>query len=234
MTRPATLLFDLDGTLVDSAVTIALALTELLASRGGGPADIASVRRLVSKGAPMLVRETLGAFADDSDADLAGFRAILARVPPQADIVFPGVVEALTVLSACGHTGAVVTNKPEKLAKLLLDQLDLSRFFAAVVGGDTLPVCKPDPATLHHALQILPDAAEEADVGTAIMIGDSGIDARAAAAAGLRFALFLGGYEPDRCAGEPVAAEFASFAELPAAIHWLTADRRAPQARMTS
>ncbi|MBV1690037.1 HAD-IA family hydrolase [Novosphingobium sp. G106] len=228
MNRPAALLFDLDGTLVDSAVTITLALSELSAMRGGGPADVARVRRLVSKGAPALVRETLGLLAGDSEADVAAFRAILTRLPPKPEIIFSGVIDALTKLTSVGHACAVVTNKPEQLARLLLEQLDLAHFFGAIVGGDTLAVCKPDPAPLRHALQGL---AGRRDV--AIMIGDSDIDARAATAAGLRFALFLGGYEPDRCANEAVSAVFARFDELPTVLHRLVSDERAPQVRAT-
>lgn len=229
MSPPAALLFDLDGTLVDSAVTIAMALSELSTTRGGKPVDAAAVRRLVSKGAPVLVREALGMLAGDSETDVASFRAILAELPPQPDIVFPGVVDALEALSAIGHPCAVVTNKPERLARLLVEQLGLNRFFGAVVGGDTLAVCKPDPAPLHHALQALPEASAD----NAIMIGDSDVDARAAAAARLPFALFLGGYEPDRCAAVDVAVAFASFAELPAALHRLMSEERAPQVRAT-
>lgn len=215
MTPPAALLFDLDGTLVDSAVTIAMALSELSVARGGGPADVEMVRRLVSKGAPLLVREVLGPVAGDSDADLAAFRAILTDLPPQSDIVFPGVIDALETLSADGHPCAIVTNKPEKLARLLLDQLDLARYFAAVVGGDTLPVCKPDPAPLHHALQALPGA----DPSRAIMIGDSAVDATAAVVGRIRFFLFEGGYGPVDKDMSGVHRRFGEFAELPSLVH---------------
>ena len=230
MNPPAALLFDLDGTLVDSAVTIALALSELSAMRGGGPADVASVRRLVSKGAPALVRETLGSHAGDSDADIAAFRAILSEVPPQPNIVFPGVVDALTALSAAGHTCAIVTNKPEKLASLLLEQLDLSRFFAAVVGGDTLAVCKPDPAPLRHALMQL-------GVGeAAAMIGDSEVDADAAHAAAVPFILYGCGYQADGCAKTHVTAVFHNFDELPGLLQQDLADymQKSPQERLAN
>lgn len=222
---PAPLLFDLDGTLVDSAITIALALGELSTSRGGTAVDVTRVRRLVSQGATVLVREGLGPVAGDPAEDLAAFRAILADIPARAEMIFPGVIAALTELAADGYVCAVVTNKPERLARLLLDQLDLTRHFAAVVGGDTLAVCKPDPAPLHHALDALGQGA------AAVMIGDSDVDARAAAAAGLPFALFLGGYEPDRCRDEQVAGWFAGFAELPALVRQIAALK--PEPRMT-
>jgi phosphoglycolate phosphatase len=161
----------------------------------------------VSKGAPVLVREALGSLAGDSDADVAAFRAILAGIPADRATIFPGVVDALTALS--DHPCAVVTNKPEGLARLLLDQLDLSRFFGAVVGGDTLPVCKPDAAPLLHALAGLGAA------GAAVMIGDSAVDAAAAAAAGAAFLLFERGYGPVDKDLSGVHRGFGKFADLP-------------------
>lgn len=209
MNQPVTLLFDLDGTLVDSAVTIAQALTDLSTARGGGPADVMRVRRLVSGGVETLVRETLGLVAGDSDADIASFRLRLAEIPPQAEMIYPGTIAALAGLRAQGHLCAVVTNKPERLARLLLDQLDLSLFFDAVVGGDTLSVCKPDPAPLRYALAEL-----SADPNSALMIGDSSIDAAAAGAAGMPFLLFEGGYGPMDKHLSGVHISFREFAEL--------------------
>lgn len=213
MARPPALLFDLDGTLVDSAVTIALALSQLSLARGGDAIDVAAVRRLVSQGAPTLVREALGPVAGDGAADLVAFRALLAVIPATPEMIYPGVVDALTAFQGEGRACAVVTNKPEEQARQLLVQLDLARFFVMVVGGDTLPVAKPDPAPLLHALSATGYVRD-----SAIMIGDSAIDARAAAAADLPFALFLGGYEADLCAPGTVAGAFAHFDELPALL----------------
>ena len=138
MTRAAALLFDLDGTLVDSAITIAAALSALAAERGGSAIDLDRTRALVGRGAPVLVREALGPLAGDSEADVVAFREILAAMPVDPAMVYAGVREALGYLVATGHGCAVVTNKPERLATLLLEQLDLARFFAVVVGGDSL------------------------------------------------------------------------------------------------
>jgi phosphoglycolate phosphatase len=207
------LLFDLDGTLVDSAVMIAQALSELAMSRGGALVPVERARQLVSKGAPTLVREALGPCATDADADVLAFRTILADIRAEPSIIFPGVVDALKLLTAAGHPCAIVTNKPEQLSRLLLDQLNLSWFFGAVVGGDSLAVCKPDPMPLHHALK-----TQGTEGWPALMIGDSGIDSSAAAAAGLAFLLFEGGYEVESCRPEQVTASFASFAQLPALV----------------
>lgn len=211
MPSPAALLFDLDGTLVDSAQTIALALSELSRRRGGGPADVGAVRGLVSRGAAALVRQTLGPLSGDSDEDVTAFRTVLAEIPAHPGMIYPDVVEALEDLVGTGHACAIVTNKPEALARLLLDQLGLARYFSSVVGGDTLPVCKPQPLPLRHALQAMPSASPR----LSFMIGDSDVDSRAAAAAGLPFLLFLGGYEGDRVPSHACAGSFANFADLP-------------------
>ena len=87
--------------------------------------------------------EALGPLAGDGDADVAAFRDILATIPVDPAMVYAGARDALETLTAAGHNCAIVTNKPERLATLLLEQLDLGRFFATVVGGDSLAVCKP-------------------------------------------------------------------------------------------
>ena len=98
MTRRA-LLFDLDGTLVDSARDIAVALTRLSHARGGAAVAVARVRPLVSLGAAELVRQALGPVAGDCEADVAAFRALLRVVPPDPAIVYAGVEGALEALA---------------------------------------------------------------------------------------------------------------------------------------
>lgn len=201
------LLFDLDGTLVDSARGIAVALSELSRSRGGPEVDVRLVRGLVSRGAEMLVRESLGEVAEDSVADVAAFRAILRNVPNDPATVFPGAAAVVAELAQT-HPMAIVTNKPEALAIGLLRDVGLAPYFQAVVGGDTLSRAKPDAAPLLHALHRI------GHMGDAVLIGDSEIDARAAAAATMPFFLYEGGYEPGGCSKLPVAGRFAHFHEL--------------------
>lgn len=203
------LLFDLDGTLVDSAKGIAMALSILRTSRGGDVVDVARVRPLVSRGVSALVEDTLGSFACDSAEDVKEFRHILQNVPMDTFMIYPGVVDALRSLKVAEHRFAIITNKPEKISRDLLDKLDLTQFFGVIVGGDSLPVCKPNPRPLHHALDAL-------GVGScdAMMIGDSDVDAKAAAAAHVPFLLFEGGYGAKECDGLAVAGRFADFADL--------------------
>lgn len=206
------LLFDLDGTLVDSARDIARALSVVAARRGAAPIETVTVRPLVSQGAEVLVRTALADVAGDGAADLAEFRTVLAGQPVDPSIVYSGVDAAIAELSAAGHPMAIVTNKPEALARLLLDGVGLAQYFGAVVGGDTAERAKPDPAPLLHALDALGATAAEA-----IFIGDSDVDAAAARRCGMPFLLFEGGYG-GAIEDSDVAARFPAFADLPSLI----------------
>lgn len=209
------LLFDLDGTLVDSAPQLVAALSAIAVERGGDPVSIDRVRSLISLGATTLVRESLGPVAGDDAADLAAFRARLLTLRADAAMVFAHVREALEQVGRLGYLCAVVTNKPEALSRKLLADLALESFFQAVVGGDSLPSCKPSPLPLHHAVKRL----HGSETGAGIMIGDSVIDAQSAAAAGMPFLLFECGYGlaplADGQTNWPCAGRFASFAALP-------------------
>jgi len=207
------LLFDLDGTLVDSAGGIARALSDLRAERGAGPIGADTVRPWISLGAEVLVARALGQHAADPVADLARFRTILRGLPTDPDCPYPHVRKTLDMLGQAGFTMAVITNKPEGLSRALLADLDLTRHFAAVVGGDTTPHSKPDPAPMHHVL-----AAVGGRPDRALLIGDSAVDAAAALAFAIPFLLFEGGYGARECDPDHVAGSFASFTQLPALI----------------
>lgn len=210
------LLFDLDGTLVDSAGSIAAALTQVRAERGAGPVDADTIRPWISLGADVLVARSLGRHAREPAADLARFRAILSDLPTDPDCLYCQVRETLELLAGAGFTMAVITNKPEGLSRSLLTDLGLAARFAAVVGGDTTPRAKPDPAPMRHALAALDARPEQA-----MLVGDSAIDAAAARAFGMPFLLFAGGYGACECDPTDVAGRFASFRDLPALIERL-------------
>jgi phosphoglycolate phosphatase len=199
------LLFDLDGTLVDSAPDIAIALS-ILSERRGGPAIAPTiVRPLVSLGAATLVSRALGTFAR-GDADLEEFRKVLGKLSPNPDDIFPYVRDVLCDLHSAGRRMAVVTNKPEGLSRSLLEKLSLSQFFSAIIGGDTTAFAKPHPLPLQTALKAL--NATERD---AIFIGDSDVDAEAALRCSIPFILFRGGYG---MSGVNVSLNFKSYNEL--------------------
>lgn len=201
-------LFDLDGTLVDSARGIAAALSAVAISRGGAEVPLEQVRGLVARGANALIREGLGDLGGDVTEDLLEFRAILRKIPNDPTTIFPGVSLMLAVLKDRYPLG-IVTNKPEHLARILLQDVGLDQQFAAIVGGDTTPLPKPHPEPVLHALERM------GHTGPAILVGDSNVDAGAAAAAGVRFVLFNGGYDPAGCSESQVHGRFDHFGELP-------------------
>lgn len=219
MTPPATLAFDLDGTLVDTAPDLTAALNHALAILGRPPVRPESVRAMVGHGARRLLEQGLAA-TGPADAVpalvetglghfLAHYRAnIAAQSRP-----FPGVDSALEALLARGIRLAICTNKPESLAHALLEALGWSGRFAAVLGADSRPWKKPDPRHLLEAI-----AAAGGHPEQAAYVGDSPTDAATAAAAAIPFILVTHGYCDVPHAHLPADARIDHFAELPAVL----------------
>src|SRR5215468_8500013 len=189
-----TLIFDLDGTLIDSAPDLHRSLNAVLAEQGRAAVPLASIRAMVGDGAARLVER---GFADTgaavAPAALPGLvqRFLLHYSAGQHALThpFPGVIDTLAVLHEQGCRLGVCTNKPYGPTMEILDLLGLSRFFGAVTGGDSLPVRKPDPGHLLGTLDLLGAAAERA-----VMIGDSANDVAVARAAGVPALLVRYGY----------------------------------------
>jgi phosphoglycolate phosphatase len=209
-------LFDLDGTLVDSAADIARALSSVRCARGGTPVTAANVRPLVSLGATTLIRQTLGSLAADPVDDLAEFRATLSALSADPATIYPGVIDALEALISKGHILAIVTNKPETLSRNLISQLGMADHFRAIIGGDTTGQTKPHPEPVWKALETIRISSDRA-----IFVGDSPIDAQAARACAIPFVLFEGGYGARECASETIHARFGAFAGLSSIIDGL-------------
>ncbi|MBN8728416.1 MAG: phosphoglycolate phosphatase [Xanthomonadales bacterium] len=188
-------LLDLDGTLADTVPDIAPAVNAVLAAFGRAPLDEATVASYVGRGADVLLQRALGggheACIDPAllERARAVFRPAYDRFNARAVTLYPGVLEGLEQLRSSGLALACVTNKPEAAARELLARRDLARFFGAVVGGDTLPTRKPDPAPLAHAASLL-----GVPLGACLMLGDSAIDAAAARAACIPIVLVDYGY----------------------------------------
>ena len=173
--------FDLDGTLVDSRRDIAESANELLAACGTPPLEEAAVGGMVGDGAARLVVRIFEAVRRDPPPDaLARFLDIYERRLLVHTRPYDGIVELLTDLSRRMRLG-VLTNKPLAATRRILDGLDLTRFFPAelVIGGDGPFPRKPDPAGLLHLA-----ASAEAPVGRTLLVGDSLIDWKTAIAAG--------------------------------------------------
>jgi phosphoglycolate phosphatase len=204
--------FDLDGTLVDSAADIHAALDRLMAARSLPGFARPEVIGMIGDGVRTLVTRALAARALPFDE--AALAAFMADYEAEAAVLtrpFEGIPAVLDSLAEEGWRLAVCTNKPEAAARKLLDALDLSARFAALCGGDSFPVRKPDPG---HLLATLAAAGGAPD--RAVMIGDHHNDVRAAVGCGVP-CIFAGwGYGPAHMAeGAPVAG---SPAELPALI----------------
>ncbi len=191
-------LFDLDGTLVDSAPDIAAAANAALAEVGRPPRANALVRSYVGNGAERLIHRCLTGEMNGiapqaifEPAYARFFEHYSAKLHEHTEI-YPGVEETLETLTARGYRLACVTNKPARLTLPLLGILGLARHFSATVAGDTLRVRKPDPAPLLHAIALC-----AAHVATTVMVGDSLTDLTAARNAGVRALCVSYGYSPN-------------------------------------
>ena len=211
MTRTA--VFDLDGTLVDSAPDLHAALDRLMASLGTPPFTRQEVVGMIGDGVKVLVERALAARGLAFDpAALEAFSADYTAHAAVETRLFPGIAKALTTLEAEGWRLAVCTNKPAAATAALLEALGLAGRFAAVGGGDSFPFRKPDS---RHLLATLRAAGGEPS--RAVMIGDHRNDVAAARGASLP-CLFAGwGYGPPAMA-EGAAAILAHPADLPPAL----------------
>lgn len=182
-------IFDLDGTLVDSAPAIASALAHLRVGHDQPTPDVAQVRNWVGMGARALVGRALGRDGDASDAEVASFRAAYATRPgTQADL-YPGIVGALNALRDAGITLGVCTNKPQALSEQVLAVTGIASYFTAVVGGDAVPRAKPDGSHVLHTL-----ASMDCSGRPFHFVGDTSVDAAAARASGGEFLWASWGY----------------------------------------
>lgn len=203
------LLFDLDGTLVDTARTTAWAFNAIRSERGLPEIHHESIKPYISAGGQELTRFALGEALIDVEADLARFRKILADAPARTEEIYPGVELALAALSSRGCRAAVVTNKPQALADKLLVDLGLASHFCLIVGGDAVPFKKPHPAHIEFVLKSMGVRPEDA-----VLIGDSEIDAEAAMRSRVRFLHFSRGYCAPSMLERDEHARFDHFDEM--------------------
>lgn len=201
---PRLVMFDLDGTLIDSVPDLAAAIDHMLATLGRPPAGIERVRDWIGNGAPVLVRRALaGGFehsaVDDAEAEAALQVFMDAYEDNHARTeVYPGVRATLRWLRRQKVEMALITNKPERFVAPLLDEMKLGRYFRWIIGGDTLPQKKPDPAALLYVMRMAGVEAKDA-----LFVGDSRNDVLAANAAGVPCVGLKYGYNH----GRPIAEE---------------------------
>ncbi len=211
-------LFDLDGTLVETAPDLTAALNHTLVHVGLPPVALDEVRHMIGDGARALLAKGIQAAGRAADEKtLAEWFDILlehySHHVADASHPFPDVDAQLQALRAGGARLGVCTNKPIALTEKLLAELDLARHFDVLMGGDSLPVRKPDPAHLLESLKRIDVAPTRA-----VMVGDSGNDVQAARNAGLPVIVVSFGYTatPPGELGADMVID--GFDELPAAL----------------
>jgi phosphoglycolate phosphatase len=209
------LVFDLDGTLVDSAPDLRSALNQMLRERGRPPLSSAQVKRMIGDGVPTLVARALEASgaAAELTAALPRFMELYEADPVRLTRPYPAVPDTLAALRRRGYRTAICTNKPQRATLAVLEGLGLLPLFDGVAGGDRFRVRKPDPG---HLLELI--GALGASVEAAAMIGDNENDAAAAHGAGVPLVLMRYGYA--RVDPETLGADalLAHFTDLPATL----------------
>ena len=219
------IVFDLDGTLVDSAADIHAAVNLMLAAEGAGPISLAQVRSFIGNGVSDLVEKVMLALQWEVEAEhhailLDDFMAHYDAAPTALSELYPGVAGALEKLASAGHRFALCTNKPAATSRAILEHLNISAFFPVVIGGDSLPVRKPHPGPLKAAFAALGEPQ-------GWYVGDSEVDAATATAAGVPLLLFTEGYRKTPILELAHAANFNNFDQLPHIIEQLDANSSA-------
>jgi len=212
-------LFDLDGTLVDTVPDIALALNHGMQLHGLAPFGETEVRGMVGGGLPSLVAKALEIRekgTENRQKTLDAVRQFYEANVANQSRPYEGVLAALSSLRELGASLAVTTNKPERPALLLLEALEMGHFFRAVIGGDTLTGDRKKPAP-----DMLREAIGRCGRGQAVLVGDSRFDAEAAVNAGIPCVLYTPGYRNEPLAGIPHALSIDHFGELVAALETL-------------
>ena len=207
------IIFDLDGTLIDSVGGIHVAVNQMLAQAGYDQLAIETVTSFVGKGSSNLVKRVIDHVGLPNDAAshikyLTEFLDIYTSEPAKFTTVFDQVHEVLRDFQSSGIALGLCTNKPQSATNVVLEEFGLTAFFGSIVGGDRLPSRKPDPAMLHLVMK-------ELAVERCLFVGDSEVDVATAKAAGLPIALFTQGYRQTSVAELAPDFDFDNFKSLP-------------------
>jgi phosphoglycolate phosphatase len=200
------LIFDLDGTLIDSKRDLAQSVNAARGHLGLEPLDLSVIATYVGRGAPVLIRKALGPQATESEVAqaLEFFLEHYREHALDTTHLYPGVSESLERLHGAGILLAVLTNKPVAISRIILEELCISRFFFQIYGGNSFAAKKPDPVGIQKLMN-------EANVGRdrTVMVGDSAVDVQTARnsgvwACGVTFGFALEGFDstpPDLLVG---------------------------------
>ena len=196
----AHVIFDLDGTLADTGADLAASVNHVLETFRLDPLDPSTVHRYVGDGARVLVERSVGiARRDLWDRGVDVFLAFYRQHLLDRTRLYDGVGELLAALARAGVSASVLTNKPEDLSRRILEALGALGAFVDVIGGDTLPVRKPDPRGVFHLLRLT-----DTPVGEALIVGDSPVDSATARASHVPFCGVSWGFNPEGLAAEGV------------------------------
>ncbi len=213
------IIFDLDGTLVDSVPDIRAAANHMLEGENLVPLSLETIRSFIGNGIPKLVERVMGragiAFNEEKHQALSGeFTRAYFDQPAALSQLYPNVRDTLDNLRAKGFSMGICTNKAHSITTRVLKELGLEKYFTSVIGADSLRPNKPDPAMLLAGIRELETSADEV-----IFVGDSEVDAATAEAANVRFVLFTSGYLQGSPEDINSAARFADFAQLPGLVN---------------
>jgi len=210
------LIFDLDGTLVDSVPDLTASLNEVLREHGRAPLTVAEVKPMIGDGVPMLVQRGFaarGGSAAEAEAAMPRYTAIYEANATKTSRPYPGVPETLADLRLEGYRTAVCSNKPQRGCEIMLGELGIAGLFDGIAGGDRFAVRKPHPGHLLGLIEAL-----GADPSRAAMIGDSENDAAAGIAAGLPLFLMIYGYARGDITTLGANRVLERFGDLPATL----------------
>ena len=193
-THPGPIVFDLDGTLLDTAPDLAAALNSLLSEEGYESIPLKEVRNMVGGGAVHMIKLGLARAGVEIEGDLPNqlrsrFLDHYRSCYTDQTVPFAGVVQALTELTKIGYPLSICTNKSEAMSVDIINKLGLGHFFSGIIGGDTLPKPKPDPGPVEAAIKLTGGRKDRA-----IMVGDSITDVKAARAANVSVIAVSFGY----------------------------------------
>lgn len=214
---PCPIVFDLDGTLIDSAPDIHACVNEVLGWHGTRLLTLDQVRSFIGGGVDVLWQKIIAAqeLQDDRKPDYIAAFMTCYQDATQLTRLFPNVVQVLETLADRGHPLGICTNKPLAVTQAILEHFGVAQMFGCVIGGDSVPERKPHPAPLRAALQGL---GADPTQPKAIYVGDSEFDAACAAAVPVPFLVYTRGYRQTPADELPHLAAFDDFAALPGLV----------------
>jgi phosphoglycolate phosphatase len=211
MPRKQLVIFDLDGTLIDSKADIAHAVNAARAHLGRGPLEFELIYSYVGNGAPMLIRRAFGPETSEAELEraLEYFLVWYGEHKLDNTCLYPGVREALDRFKAAGIALAVLTNKPVRVSRAIVEGLGVGGHFFRVYGGNSFPDKKPNPVGVDTLM-----AESGAERAHTLVVGDSGVDVRTARNAGVPVYGVTYGFAPETFENDPPDLQFDSMPAL--------------------